>query len=89
MEPIKLSGYALAKALKVTAPRVNDILLKRRGISPEMGLLLSKYFGMSEQYWINLQADYDRRMAMGKVERQLREIQPHPKDANGTLTRAA
>ena len=60
MEPIALTPYRLAKALGVRLPRVNDIVLEKRAISAEMGLLLSAYFATSDQFWINLQADYDR-----------------------------
>jgi addiction module HigA family antidote len=59
MEPVGLSAYALAKALGVPLPRVNDIVREKRSISPEMAVLLSAYFGTSGGYWINLQAHYD------------------------------
>ena len=55
MEPVGLSAYALAKALDVPLPRVNDIVREKRSISPEMAVLLSAYFGTSDGYWINLQ----------------------------------
>jgi len=59
MEPVGLSAYALAKALDVPLPRVNDIVREKRSISPEMAVLLSTYFGTTDGYWINLQAHYD------------------------------
>jgi addiction module HigA family antidote len=58
MEPVGLSAYALAKALDVPLPRVNDIVREKRSISPEMAVLLSTYFGTSDSYWINLQAHF-------------------------------
>jgi addiction module HigA family antidote len=61
MEPVSLSAYALAKALSVPLPRVNDIVREKRSISPEMAVLLSAYFGTSDGYWINLQAHFDLR----------------------------
>src|SRR5579871_5801621 len=50
MEPVGLSAYALAKALGVPLPRVNDIVRQKRSISPEMAVLLSAYFGTSDGY---------------------------------------
>jgi antitoxin HigA-1 len=54
MKPVGLSAYALAKALAVPLPRVNDSVRERRAISPEMAVLLSAYFGTSDAYWIKL-----------------------------------
>src|SRR5688572_12370195 len=89
MEPVGLTPYKLAKALGVPLPRVNDIVLEKRSISAEMGLLLSAYFGTTDQYWINLQADYDRRLARSRIEKKLKSIKPHPTDKDGSLVRAA
>lgn len=50
MELIGLSPYALAKSLSVPLPRVNDIVQEKRGVSPEMAVLLSAYFGTSDSY---------------------------------------
>ncbi len=85
MEPVGLSAYALAKSLDVTLPRVNDIVREKRAISPEMGVLLSVYFGTTEGYWINLQAHYDLEMAKDRIGKQAARIAPHPHDKNGTL----
>lgn len=59
MEPVGLSAYALAKALSVPLPGVNDIVREKRSISPEMAVLLSAYFGTSDAYWINLQGRFN------------------------------
>jgi addiction module HigA family antidote len=85
MEPVGLSAYALAKALDVPLPRVNDIVRERRAISPEMAVLLSAYFGTSDGYWINLQAHYDLERAKDRVGKHAARIQPHPHDENGAL----
>ncbi len=85
MEPVGLSAYALAKALGVPLPRVNDIVREKRSISPEMAVLLSAYFGTSDGYWINLQAHFDLEMAKDKVGKQAARITPHPHDSDGTL----
>ena len=85
MEPVGLSAYALAKALGVPLPRVNDIVREKRSISPEMAVLLSAYFGTSDSYWINLQAHFDLEMARDKVGKQASRINPHPHDETGAL----
>ncbi len=85
MEPVGISAYALAKALHVPLPRVNDIVREKRAISPEMAVLLSAYFGTSDEYWINLQAHYDLEMAKDRVAKQVARILPHPHDENGAL----
>ena len=89
MKPIGLTPYKLAKALEVPLPRVNDVVLEKRSLSAEMGLLLSAYFGTTDQYWINLQADYDRRLARSRIEKKLKSIKPHPTGKDGRLVSAA
>src|SRR3954471_24610064 len=85
MEPVGLTAYALAKALGVPLPRVNDIVREKRAISPEMAVLLSTYFGTTDGYWINLQAHYDLEMARDRVSKHAARIQPHPRDSKGAL----
>lgn len=63
MDPAGLSATALAKALAVTPPRVNDILLKRRGVTGDTALRLARYFGGEAMDWLLLQAAYDLRIA--------------------------
>jgi addiction module HigA family antidote len=85
MAPIGLSAYALAKALDVPLPRVNDIVRAKRGISPEMAVLLSAYFGTSDAYWINLQGHYDLEVAKDRVKKHVARITPHPRNQDGAL----
>jgi addiction module HigA family antidote len=85
LAPVGLSAYALAKALGVPLPRVNDIVREKRAISPEMAVLLSAYFGTSDGYWMNLQAHYDLEMAKDRVAKQAARIRPHPHDESGAL----
>jgi addiction module HigA family antidote len=61
--PIGLSANALAKALHVPAPRINDIVRERRGITADTAMRLARYFGGDVQSWMNLQAIYDLRLA--------------------------
>ena len=60
---LNMSANALAKALAVPAPRVNDIVRERRGVSADTALRLARYFDTSPQFWLNLQAMYDLRVA--------------------------
>src|SRR5215475_13649518 len=85
MIPVGLSAYALAKALGVPLPRVNDIVREKRAVSPEMAVLMSAYLGTSDGYWINLQSHYDLEIAKERVAKHAARIQPHPRDAAGAL----
>ena len=57
--PMGISQYRLAKDISVSPRRVNEIVHGKRAISADTALRLSRYFGMSERFWINLQARYD------------------------------
>jgi addiction module HigA family antidote len=61
MEPMDLSAYALAKALNF--PGIYEVVRGDRTISADTAILLGKYFGLPAQFWLNLQNDYDLRMA--------------------------
>lgn len=70
-----MSANALAKALNVPAPRINDIVRERRGISADTALRLARYFGGDAQSWLNLQSMYALRVAEiaagKKIEREV------------------
>ena len=78
IEPLGLSANALAIALRVPAPRINDIVRERRAVSPDTALRLARYFGTTPQFWMNLQTSHDLKVASeesgGKIGR---EISPH------------
>jgi antitoxin HigA-1 len=59
LKPMKITGYRLAKAINVNAQRVNDILLKKTGVSADMAIRLGKFFGTSAKFWMNLQAAHE------------------------------
>ena len=63
MVPLGLSANALAKALNVPAPRINDVVRGRRGVSADTAMRLARYFGGDARSWLNLQAAYDLRVA--------------------------
>lgn len=78
LEPMGLSASALAIALRVPAPRVNDIVRERRGMSPDTALRLARFFGTSAQFWLNLQSGYDLKIATAASGKRVRkEVQPH------------
>jgi antitoxin HigA-1 len=54
-----MSAHALSKALHVPAGRINDIVLERRGVTPDTALRLVRFFGGDAQSWLNLQLMYD------------------------------
>jgi addiction module HigA family antidote len=59
LRPLEVSQYQLAKAVDVPARRINEIVHGQRRISAVSALRLSRYFGTSERFWINLRARYD------------------------------
>jgi addiction module HigA family antidote len=61
MEPMGITAYQLAKALH--SPGLYEIVRGQRAISADIALRLGKYFGMTPQFWMNLQTDYDLRRA--------------------------
>jgi antitoxin HigA-1 len=63
MEPMGVSAYALAKALNF--PGIYDVVRGDRAISADTAIRLGKYFGLPAQFWLNLQNDYDLRIAEG------------------------
>jgi antitoxin HigA-1 len=77
LEPLGMSVNALAQALYVPTPRINDVVRGRRAISAGTALRLARYLGTSAQFWMNLQADYDLRIASRSAAEQIKqEIQP-------------
>jgi addiction module HigA family antidote len=63
LEPLGLTAYRVAKELGVPAPRINDIVLGKRAISADTACRLGVFFGLPAQFWLNLQNDYDLRLA--------------------------
>lgn len=80
IEVLGVTPYRIAKDLGVPAPRLNDIVLEKRGISAEMGVLLAHYFGTSKEFFLNLQCDYDRRIAQAALKPKLARIKPLARD---------
>ena len=76
LKPIGMSVYELAKRLHVPAPRVNDIVLERRGISADTAVRLSRFFGTTEQFWLNLQSAYEVSRVKSEHAAEIELIKP-------------
>lgn len=75
--PMRLTANALAIALQVPAPRINDVAREKRGISADTALRLARYFGTSAEFWMGLQADYDLKISARELKTALKRIHPH------------
>ena len=73
LAPLGMSANALAMALHVPAPRINDIVRERRGVTPDTALRLARYFDTTAQFWLNLQTAFDLKIAEGKSGGQIAE----------------
>lgn len=71
LKPMDISQYRLAKDISVPARRINEIVLGKRAISPDTALRLSRYFSMSERFWINLQIRYDLELEKDRLAGRL------------------
>ena len=78
LTPMELGVYKLARALKVSRPRLNDLVLGRRGVTIDTALRLGRYFGTTPEFWINLQIRYGLDVAERTVPEKIeQEIEPH------------
>ena len=76
LKPMGISQYRLAKNISVPARRINEIVHGKRAISPDTALRLSRYFGLSERFWMNLQARYDLEVEKERLKDRLeKEVQ--------------
>jgi antitoxin HigA-1 len=77
LKPLQMSANALSKALHVPAGRINDIVLERRGVTPDTALRLARFFGGDAQSWLNLQQIYDLKVTERAKAKQIEaEIEP-------------
>jgi antitoxin HigA-1 len=76
LKPLNVSQYRLAKDISVPARRINEIVHGKRSITADTALRLSRYFGMSERFWLNLQSRYDLETEedrlKGRIEEEVR-----------------
>jgi addiction module HigA family antidote len=76
LKPMGMSANELARSLHVPAPRINDIVLERRGITADTAVRLARFFNMSAEFWMNLQLQYEVRAARQRLRRTIRKIRP-------------
>ncbi len=63
LTPLKMSANALAIQLRVPAPRINDVVREKRGVSVDTALRLGRFFNNTPEFWLNLQTAYDLKVA--------------------------
>src|SRR5882724_9876075 len=76
LKPMGLSVYRLAKEIRVPAPRVNDVVLQKRGITADTAVRLAKFFGTSEQFWLGLQSAYEVSVVKSERQDEIDQIKP-------------
>jgi addiction module HigA family antidote len=75
LEPMGISQYRLAKEISVPPRRINEIVHGKRAITPDTALRLSRFFGTTELFWVNLQTRYDMEIEKDKLAGRLeREV---------------
>jgi addiction module HigA family antidote len=74
--PLGMSKYRLAKSIGVPAQRIGDIVAGKRAISADTDLRLCRFFGLSDSWWLRLQASYDTAIAKRKLGKELEKIVP-------------
>jgi len=81
LKPLGLSQYRLAHDISVHPRRINEIVHGRRSITADTALRLSRYFGLSERFWLNLQARYDLETEKdrldGRLENEVKVLAVH------------
>jgi len=83
LEPMGISAYRLAKSIGVPTNRITAILKEERDVSPETALLLARFFGVSDELWLNLQRHYDLEKARDALSSRLKRIRIWKTDTRG------
>jgi addiction module HigA family antidote len=76
LKPMGITQYRLAKEIGVSQRRIGEIVAGGRSVTADTGLRLSRFFGMSENFWIGLQMDYDAAKAKDSLTNTLAKIKP-------------
>jgi addiction module HigA family antidote len=77
LAPLGISAHQLALALRVPATRINDIVNQKRGITAETALRLSRYFGTTPRFWMNMQSSWELELAEDELGQAVkREVLP-------------
>jgi len=83
MKPLDLNANQLAHLLDVPTPRINDIILHKRGISADTALRLAHYFGTTTKFWMNLQDSYEIRKVSQKTRKHIEKLAINPATCAG------
>jgi addiction module HigA family antidote len=90
LEPLGLSQYRLAKETSVPPRRINEIVRGTRAITADTALRLSRFFGTSERFWLNLQARYDLEIEKDRLgdrlRREVRVMAPERSPGSGKVS---
>ena len=76
LNPMGITQYRLAKAIDVPQGRIGEIVAGKRAITADTGLRLSRFFGMSDGFWVGLQVDFDVARANQAMGETLARIEP-------------
>jgi addiction module HigA family antidote len=76
LKPMGITQYRLAKEIAVPGRRIGEIVAGSRSVSTDTGLRLSRFFGMSENFWTGLQLDYDAAKTKDSLATTLAKIKP-------------
>ena len=74
LDPMGISQYRIAKVIDVPARRINEIVHGKRGITADTALRLSRALGLSDMFFINMQAHYDAKLAREQLAAKLAAI---------------
>lgn len=77
LKPMEISQNKIARAIGVSPRRINEIVQAKRAVTADTPLRLAKYFGMSESFWMGLQADYDLENVRKDLGKRLERISRH------------
>lgn len=89
LRPMDITPYRLAKDLDIPVTRVHEITKCNRGITADTALRLAKYFGMTADFWMRLQADYDLRMANSEKNLAKVKVRVSEQEVDGQATKRA
>lgn len=81
LKPLDITPYALARRLKVPRTRIERLAREQTGVTPDTALRLQRFFGISAEFWLNMQAAYDLEIAEQATSGALAAIEPLRRDA--------
>jgi len=82
LKPMGITQYRLAKEIGVAQRRIGEIVAGTRAVTTDTGLRLSRFFGMTDEFWVGLQLDYDAAKVKDELGEKLSKIRPWPTPAS-------